>query len=65
MNLRCPYLKAQVELTEERETHIREKHPELLHQYRDQIDQTLADPERCGEIPDSQTVYYFPTGFLT
>jgi hypothetical protein len=37
MNLRCPYLKAQVELTEERETHIREKHPELLPQYRDEV----------------------------
>ena len=45
MNLRCPYLKTHVELTEERETHIREKHPELLPQYRDHIDQTLVDPD--------------------
>lgn len=65
MNLRCPYLKTHVELTEERETHIREKHPELLPQYRDHIDQTLADPDGCGGMPGSQTVYYFPTGFLT
>ena len=35
MNLRCPYLKTHVELTEERERHIREKHPDLLPQYRD------------------------------
>ncbi len=45
MNLRCPYLKTHVELTEERVAHIREKHPELLPQYRDHIDQTLADPD--------------------
>ena len=63
MNLRCPYLKAQVELTEERETHIREKHPELLPQYRDQIDQTLADPDevrRDARFPNS---FLFPHWF--
>lgn len=45
MNLRCPFLKTQVELTEERESHIREKHPELLPQHRDHIEETLADPD--------------------
>jgi hypothetical protein len=64
MNLRCPYLKAQVELTEERETHIREKHPELLPQYRDQIDQTLADPDevrRDARFPNSLLFsHWFP-----
>ena len=55
MNFPCPYLKTHVELTEERETHIREKHPELLPQYRHHIDRTLADPDevrRDTRFPD-------------
>jgi hypothetical protein len=42
----CPYLKAEVELTEERERHIRERHPDLLPQGRDRIAQTLAEPDQ-------------------
>ena len=64
MNLRCPYLKTHVELTEERETHIREKHPELLPQYRDHLDQTLADPDevrRDTRFPNSLLFsHWFP-----
>ena len=29
----CPYLKGNVELTEERERHIAERHPDLLPEY--------------------------------
>jgi hypothetical protein len=43
--LPCPYLKGEVELTEEREWHIRERHPDLLPEWRDQIALTLADPD--------------------
>ncbi len=43
--LSCPYLRGDVELTEERERHIMERHPELLPKYREHIAQTLADPE--------------------
>ena len=56
MDLEYPYLKTPVELTDERETHIREKHPELLPQYRNQIGQTLADPDevrRDARFPNS------------
>ena len=42
--LPCPYLNAAVELTDEREAHIKEKHPELLSQHRDHLIHTLADP---------------------
>lgn len=42
--LACPYLKTEVELTDEREAHIRAKHPELLPQHRDHLIHTLADP---------------------
>lgn len=41
----CPYLEGEVELTDERERHIRERHPELLPQYLDRIVGTLADPD--------------------
>lgn len=41
----CPYLECDVELTEEREKHIAEQHPDLLPQYRDEIAGTLAAPD--------------------
>ena len=41
----CPYLKGEVELTDERETHIAETHPDLLPEYLPQIRQTLEDPD--------------------
>jgi hypothetical protein len=42
----CPYLKGEVELTEERERHIAERHPDLLPEHRERIAETLADPEQ-------------------
>ena len=42
----CPYLNAAVELTEEREHHIARHHPDLLPKYRDQLAETLADPDQ-------------------
>ncbi len=44
--LSCPYLGRDVELTEEHEQHIRERHPDLLPAYRNQLGQTLADPDQ-------------------
>ncbi|MDX2029042.1 MAG: hypothetical protein SF339_00110 [Blastocatellia bacterium] len=41
----CPYLGCDVELTEEREMHIAEQHPDLLPQYRDALAETLAAPD--------------------
>ena len=41
----CPYLNAVVELTEERERHIAERHPDLLPKYLAQVAQVLADPD--------------------
>lgn len=40
----CPYLKGEVELTEERERHIAERHPDLLPEHRARIAETLAQP---------------------
>ena len=42
----CPYLKSEVELTDEREAHIAHTHPDLLPEYLTQIGQTLADPDQ-------------------
>jgi hypothetical protein len=42
----CPYLKAEVELTEERERHIAERHPDLLPEHRERVAETLATPDQ-------------------
>jgi hypothetical protein len=44
MRLSCPYLAGEVELTEEREKHVGDRHPELLPKIRDRIRMTLAEP---------------------
>lgn len=42
----CPYLNGEVELTEERERHITERHPDLLPEYRPCLAETLAAPDQ-------------------
>ena len=42
----CPYLKGEVELTDERERHIAERHPELLPEHRGRIAETLDQPDQ-------------------
>ena len=42
----CPYLGAGVELSDERERHIAEIHPELLPDHMDRIRDTPADPDQ-------------------
>ena len=42
----CPYLHSEVELGDERERHIAERHPDLLPEHRDRIATTLADPDQ-------------------
>jgi len=42
----CPYLESEVELTEERERHIVERHPDLLPEYRTQLIETVAGPDQ-------------------
>ena len=41
----CTYLRGEVELTEERERHIAEGHPDLLPSHRRCIAKVLADPD--------------------
>lgn len=42
----CPYVKGEVELTDEREAHIAQTHPDLLPEYLPQAEQTPADPDQ-------------------
>lgn len=42
----CPYLKGEVELTTERERHIAIRHPDLFPEHREQVGETLADPDQ-------------------
>ena len=42
----CPYLNGQIELTDERERHIAERHPDLLPKQRDRIAETLREPDQ-------------------
>ena len=42
----CPYLNGAVELTDERERHIAERHPDLLPEHRHRIAETLAEPDQ-------------------
>ena len=42
----CPYLQGEVELSEEREGHIAERHPDLLPEHRERVAETLAKPDQ-------------------
>jgi hypothetical protein len=42
----CPYLHSAVELTDERERHIAERHPDLLPELRERLGDVLADPDQ-------------------
>lgn len=42
----CTYLESEVDLTEERERHITERHPDLLPEHRRRIVETLAVPDQ-------------------
>ena len=53
----CPYLNADVELTEERERHIAERHPDFLPEHRDRVADVLADPDavlRDADYPSTR-----------
>jgi hypothetical protein len=57
MWLTCPYLGAEVELTDERPTHIEQRHPELLPEQIDRLIQAIADPDRVlvdGDYPNTR-----------
>jgi hypothetical protein len=42
----CPYLGGDVELTDQRQQHIAEAHPDLFHEHQERIADTLANPDQ-------------------
>ena len=46
-----PYLNGEVELTEERERHITERHPDLLPEHRPRLAEALAAPDHVRTSP--------------
>ena len=42
----CPYLGAEVDLSDERQRHIAERHPDFLPAYEDRLATTLLDPDQ-------------------
>ena len=61
--LPCPYLAAEVELSEEREGHIRSHHPDLLPEYRGRIIETVADPDQVRRSSRSANARLFTKWF--
>ena len=59
----CPYLKAEVELSEEREVHIAANHPDLLPEHRDKIAETLAKPDQVRRSTRFGSARLFSTWF--
>ncbi len=61
----CPYLDSEVELTQERERHILERHPDLPARYQELIANTLANPEevRCDVRFENTLLFslWYPT----
>ena len=55
----CPYLGDDVELTQERELHISGQHPDLLPEYREQIEETLVVPDRIARSSRVENAYLF------
>jgi hypothetical protein len=60
----CPYLKNEVELTDEREAHIAETHPDLLPEYLPQVEQTLADPDQVRRSIRMSGLGFFIVGSM-
>ena len=59
----CPYLHGQVELTEARERHIREHHPDLLPAHRQRIMDTVLDPDQVRRSSRMRNVRMFTHWF--
>jgi len=59
----CPYLSGVVELTDEREEHIADHHPDLLPVYRDRIAETLAEPDFIRRSTRAANVRLFARWF--
>jgi len=64
MRLPCAYLHGDVELNDERELHIAERHPDLLPDYRDRISSHWPILIRSAEVDVSAAQSCFRDGIL-
>lgn len=55
----CPYLRGEVELSDDREVHIARNHPDLLPEYMGCLEQTLADPDQVRRSARMSTARLF------
>lgn len=61
----CPYLDANVELTEEREQHINQNHPQTLPNYLSELAETLNNPDRVRSSSFDPSALMFSKWFDT
>jgi hypothetical protein len=54
-----------VELTDERERHIAERHPDLLPEHLDRIEETLADPDQIRRSARARNARLFSRWYDT
>ncbi len=59
----CPYLKADVDLTVERERHITFHHPDLLPEQKPRIFNTLGKPDQVRRSGRMRNTYLFSRWF--
>ncbi|VAW37948.1 hypothetical protein MNBD_CHLOROFLEXI01-2807 [hydrothermal vent metagenome] len=59
----CPYLNGDVELAEERQVHIAERHPDLLPAHFEQLGETLAKPDQVRRSERFGTARLFARWF--
>ena len=63
MRFSCPYLAGEVELTEEREKHVGDRHPELLPKIHDRLRLALAEPHEVRRSARSASARLFSRWF--
>jgi hypothetical protein len=61
----CPYLSSQVELSDEREEHIIQNHPNTLPNYLEQLSETLANPDQVRLSKNDAQALLFSKWFDT
>jgi hypothetical protein len=63
MQIPCAYLQSEVELTDERQQHILDKHPDLLPEYVARIAATVSDPDEVRRDGRFSGTYLFARWF--
>ncbi len=63
MRFSCPYLAGEVELSDEQEKHVGDRHPELSPKIRELIRETLAEPREVRRSARSADARLFSRWF--